>query len=63
MSLTLYHVAASGEVRAVSSGFEHLPCGHRPSTFQFHTYGILLCKDSADRVGFPPLSGKSESGS
>ena len=53
ISLTLYHVGASGKVRPVSSGFEHLPCGQRPSTFDFHTFGILLCKECADRLGFP----------
>jgi hypothetical protein len=54
--LTLYHVAFSGQARPVSSGFGHLPCGHWPSTFEYRTYGILPCKECADRLGFPPLS-------
>ena len=52
-SLTLYHVAASGQARPVSTGFEHIPCGKGPSTFEIDSYGILLCKECADRLGFP----------
>ena len=54
-SLTLYHVpmAASGQARPVAHGFKHLSCGNQPTTLEKHTYGILLCKECADRLGFP----------
>jgi hypothetical protein len=52
-TLTLYHVAASGQARPLSSGFEQLACGHQPSTFETHSYGILLCKECAVRLAFP----------
>ena len=54
-SLTLYHVplAASDEARPMARGFSHLSCGHQPTTLEKRTYGILLCKECADRLGFP----------
>jgi len=54
-SLTLYHVpmAASGQARPMAHGFKHLSCGNQPTTLEKHTYGILLCKECADRLGFP----------
>jgi hypothetical protein len=55
-TLTLYHVLATGEARLLCRGFESLACGHYPSTFEFGTYGILLCNECADRVGFPAHS-------
>ena len=54
--LTLYHVGASGQVRALRCRFALLVCGHQPATFEFHSYGILLCKECADRLGFPAYS-------
>jgi hypothetical protein len=53
VSLTLYHVSCAGQARPLSNGFEHLACGRQASTLEFHTYGILLCKECADRLGFP----------
>jgi hypothetical protein len=52
-TLTLYHVTFSGQVRPLASGFERLACGNQPSTFEVHSYGILLCKECAGRLGFP----------
>jgi hypothetical protein len=51
--LALYHVTASGQVRLLSYGFERLACGNHPSTFESHSYGILLCEECAARLGFP----------
>jgi hypothetical protein len=58
-TLTLYHVAASGNARPVSSGFEHLQCGKGPSTFEIHSYGILLCQECVNRLAFPPYQSDS----
>jgi hypothetical protein len=51
--LTLYHVTSSGKVRTLSRGFERLACGNQPSTFETHSYGVLLCNDCSQRLGFP----------
>jgi anti-sigma B factor antagonist len=37
----------------MAHGFKHLSCGNQPTTLEKHTYGILLCKECADRLGFP----------
>lgn len=55
-AFTLYHVSIfDGLARALSHGFKNLACGCCVSTFQKMTYGIVLCPDCADHLGFPPL--------
>ena len=53
---TLYHVSMSdGKARPLAQGFTHLACGCYASTFEKRTYGIVLCLNCADQLGFPPL--------
>ena len=60
---TLYHISLfDGTARPLAQGFKHLACGCCASTFQKLTYGIVLCLNCADQLGFPPLSAaKTES--
>jgi hypothetical protein len=60
---TLYHISlVDGTARPLAQGFKNLACGCCASTFQKLTYGIVLCLNCADQLGFPPLSApKSES--
>ena len=43
----------------MSRGFKHLSCGYQPTTLEKRTYGILLCKECADRLGFPAYHSQS----
>jgi hypothetical protein len=53
---TLYHVGIfDGTARPLAQGFKNLACGSCASTFQKMTYGIVLCRNCADHLGFPPL--------
>jgi len=53
---TLYHISIfDGTARPLAQGFKHLACGCCASTFQKMTYGIVLCLNCADHLGFPPL--------
>jgi len=55
-SFTLYHVSLfDGTGRPMSQGFKNLACGCCASTFQKMTYGIVLCTDCAEHLGFAPL--------
>jgi len=60
-SLTLYHVpmAEFGKARPMARGFKHLPCGHQPTTLEKRTYGILLCEECANQLGFPAYQTQS----
>ena len=52
--LTLYHVGPDGTARPLTHGFEHLACGYYPEALETVTYGILLCSNCADLLGFAP---------
>lgn len=53
---TLYHVSIlDGTGHPLAQGFKNLDCGSCASTFQKMTYGIVLCPNCADRLGFAPL--------
>jgi hypothetical protein len=55
-TLTLYHVSIfDGTGSALAQGFRNLACGSCASTFQKMTYGILLCPNCAEHLGFAPL--------
>jgi len=55
-TLTLYHVSIfEGSGRPLSQGFKNLTCGSCASTFQKMTYGIMLCPNCAEHLGFAPL--------
>jgi len=53
--LILYEVLPSG-AHALTSGFAHTFCGDQPDCKGFDSYGILLCRKCAERLGFPPPS-------
>ena len=53
---TLYHVnMVDGKARPLAQGFNHLACGCYASTFEKRTYGIVLCLNCADHLGFLPF--------
>ena len=53
-NFTLYHVSIiDGTALPLAQGFRHLDCGCCVSTFQKMTYGIVLCLNCADHLGFP----------
>jgi hypothetical protein len=55
-TFTLYHVSIfDGTGRPLAQGFKNLACGSCASTFQKMTYGIVLCPNCADQLGFLPL--------
>ena len=61
-TFTLYHVSLfDGTGRALSQGFKNLACGCCASTFQKMTYGIVLCRNCAESLGFPPIPKATES--
>jgi hypothetical protein len=55
-TFTLYHVSISdGTGRALAQGFKNLACGSCASTFQKMTYGVILCPNCAEHLGFALL--------
>ena len=55
-TFTLYHVSIlDGAGRPLAQGFKNLACGSCASTFQKMTYGIVLCPNCAQQLGFAPL--------
>jgi len=55
-NFTLYYVSLlDGTGRPMSHGFKNLDCGCCASTFQKMTYGIVLCTNCAEQLGFAPL--------
>ena len=60
-NFTLYYVSLlDGTGRPMSHGFKNLDCGCCASTFQKMTYGIVLCTDCAEHLGFAPLPGAAD---
>jgi hypothetical protein len=57
---TLYHISLfDGTARPLAQGFKNLACGCCASTFQKLTYGIVLCPNCAERLGFASLPSAS----